>query len=66
MNNYTVRHYYTNPRNNEEITGLSKKDAIAEAINMTSDESGSSSAIFMDGRLIADRDWSKKNLRWVK
>ncbi len=66
MNNYTVRHYYTNPRNNEEIAGLSKEEAIVEAKKMTSDESGSSSAIFKNGALIADRDWSKKNLSWSR
>ena len=36
MNNYTARHYYTNPRNNEEIAGLSKEEAIVEAKNTKS------------------------------
>lgn len=65
-NNYTVRHFWANPRNNEEIVGLTKGEAIAEAKKMASDERGASSAIYRNGGLIAERDWTKKNLSWSK
>lgn len=63
---YTVRHFWPNPRNNEELNGLNKSDAIAEAKKMTSDDRGASSSIYRNGVLVADRDWTKKNLSWVK
>ena len=65
MKKFSVKHFHPNPRNNSEILGLTKKEAIEEARVFTSDEEGCSN-IYKGDEGIAFRDWNKKCITWLK
>ena len=55
---WTVRHYYSNPRNNQTVNCSTLAEAITELRIMVSDErSGGTSHLLKNGEIIKTRDW---------
>jgi hypothetical protein len=64
---YTVKHFWTNPRNNSSTDFADDELDLAkeEMKKMESDESGPCSQLYKDGKCIAFRDWTKKRISWM-
>ena len=64
---YTVKHFWTNSRNNSSIDFEDDELDLAqeEMKKMESDESGQCSNLYKDGKCIAFREWTKKRISWM-
>ncbi len=63
-NKYTVKHYYSNPRNNRTVECTTKSAAWHEGKIMTADSHRDGcSEILRNGEIIAKRYWNRKNMK---
>jgi hypothetical protein len=62
---WEVRHYNSNPRNNNTELCDTKKDAIEEMKLYESDDNDGCSILYRNDAIIARRDWNKKRVSWI-
>ena len=59
---YTVKHCYSNPRNNRSVDCATRAEAFHEARQMTSGTNSGCSVVSRAGVVIASRCWNKSRL----
>lgn len=62
---YEVRHYFTNPGNNETVKCGTTDEAKAVLRTYDGEEPGNCSKLYKNGEVIAWREHNQKNIHWM-